>query len=186
MRKIILSMLVSLDGFVAGPSGDLDWVIADDDHHKYSTKLLEGADTLIFGRVTYQSFVEYWPNAQETLHDNEKKVAEQINKAKKIVFSRTLQEVEWNSTLMREVMPDDILKLKQESGKDIVIFGSPTIAQTFMRRGLVDEYHLLVQPVILGKGLQLYEDIHDRMKLQHLDTETFKSGVVLLKYAPIK
>ncbi len=189
MRKIITTTWVTLDGFIAGPNGEMDWVMVDDAMGQYEGDLISAADTLIQGRVTYQSFAGAWPYVPDnpSASEGEKVYARQLNAMRKIVFSRSLEKVEWNnSTLLSEVNPEAIVQLKQEPGKDIVIYGSASIVQALTNLGLIDEYQLLVHPVVLGGGKPLFQNIHDRVNLKLVETKQFPSGVVGLYYQPVK
>jgi dihydrofolate reductase len=187
MRKIITTTWISLDGFVAGPNGEMDWVIVDEEMGKYEDEIVSAADTLLLGRVTYQSFAGSWPYVPDNpdAQPEEKEYARKLNAMRKIVFSRTLPSVEWNnSSLVKEVVPEEIVKLKQEPGRDMLIYGSASLIRTLTNHGLIDEYQLLVHPIVLGGGRPLFQDITDRHKLQLVRTRTFPSGVVGLYYQP--
>ena len=140
MRKLIVTMWVTLDGFIAGPNNDLSWVRVDDEMGAYEDAMVSAADTLLLGRVTYQSFAGAWPHVPDypTASTGEKEYARKVNSMRKIVFSKTLKTVEWNnSTLLHEIIPDDIVTLKNETGKNIVIYGSASIVQALTARGLI-------------------------------------------------
>lgn len=187
MRKIITTTWVTLDGFIAGPNGEMDWVIVDEEMGTYEDDAVSAADTLLLGRVTYQSFAGSWPYVPDNpaAHPGEKAYARKLNAMRKIVFSKTLPTVEWNnSSLLKEVLPEEITKLKQEPGRDMLIYGSASIVRTLTNLGLIDEYQLLVHPVVLGGGKPLFQDIRDRRKLRLVKTKTFSSGVVGLYYQP--
>jgi dihydrofolate reductase len=189
MRKVIVTMWVTLDGFIAGPNGEMDWVMVDDEMGKYEDDIVSSADTLILGRVTYESFAGAWPHVPEnpSASKGEIEYAHKLNAMAKLVFSKTLDKAEWNnSKLMREVLPEEVEKMKQEPGKDMVIYGSASIVQTLTNLGLIDEYQLLVHPVVLGSGKPLFKNIKDRVNLKLVETRTFHSGVVLLNYSPDK
>lgn len=180
MRKVILSTLITLDGFI-----NHDVMLADDELHEYSVEATKQAGALIFGRVTYQLFAPYWPLvlADPSSPPPELEYARVIEAAPKIVFSKTLENAEWNNTsLMREVDPAVITAMKQEPGGDLVISSGVRLARSFLKLGLVDEFSLLVNPIILGEGLSLFEGLRIRMDLELLRTRTFGSGVVLLEY----
>ncbi len=184
---LIVTMWVTLDGFIAGPNDDMSWIIVDDAMGAYEDAMVSAADTLVLGRVTYQSFAGAWPYVPDNpaASDGEKEYARKVNSLRKIVFSRTLETVEWNnSTLLHEINPDDIVALKHEAGKNIVIYGSASIVQALTACGLIDEYQLLVHPVVLGSGKRLFREGSDRTALRLVETKTFDSGVVLLTYQP--
>ena len=187
MRKIIVTMWVTLDGFIAGPNGEMNWIMVDQAMGQYEDDLVSSADTLILGRVTYQSFAGSWPYVPEnpSVSEGEKEYARKLNSMRKIVFSKTLEKAEWNnSQLVKEVLPEEIAKMKQEPGKDIVIYGSASIVQTLTNLGLIDEYQLLVHPVVLGGGKPLFAGIAKPAQLRLLQTKSFPSGVVGLYYEP--
>ena len=185
MRKVVLFMHLTLDGFAAGPNGELDWISYDKELEKYAEELVSTVGAALYGRVTYQMMESYWPtvltNPSSTKHEIDH--AHWIENIPKIVFSKSLEKVEWNNTrLIKDNIVAEISKLKQQPGKDLVIFGSPSLAQTFMQLGLIDEYRLTVNPVVLGNGIPLFKDIKDRINLKLLETKTYDSGVVGLHY----
>ena len=187
MRKIITSTWVTLDGFIAGPNEEMDWVMVDSEMGKYEDYLVSAADTLLLRRVTYQSFAGSWPHVPDNpaVSPGEKEYARKLNAMRKIVFSKTLPTVEWNnSTLVKEVVPEEITQLKQEPGRDMLIYGSASLVRTLTNYGLIDEYQLLVHPVILGGGKPLFQNILERRKLKLVKTKSFPSGVIGLYYQP--
>lgn len=189
MRKIIVSEMVSMDGFFAGPNGEIDWHVVDEEFNQYAIDLLNNVDTIIFGRVTYQLFENYWPAAAEnpSTSESDLKIAHKINNMTKIVFSKSLEKVEWkNARLVKEVIPEKIQKLKEQPGKEMVIYGSGSIVSTLTQLGLIDEYRLFVAPVLLGSGKPLVKGLKDKLNLKLLKTKNFNSGNVLLCYEPIK
>jgi dihydrofolate reductase len=191
MRKIIVTMWVTLDGFIADSDGDMEWVTEsyDEEMGTYESDLVRAADTLLLGRVTYQSFAGAWPYVPEnpSAPEGEKEYARIVNAMHKLVFSRSLEQAEWNnSSVAKEVIPEDIERMKQEPGKDMVIYGSASIVQALTNLGLIDEYQLLVYPIVVGSGKPLFQNIKDRVKLKLIKTRVFHSGVVGLYYQPDK
>ncbi|MDR3578160.1 MAG: dihydrofolate reductase family protein [Anaerolineaceae bacterium] len=183
MRKIILFNLITLDGFFAGPNGELDWHNVDDEFNEFAIDQLDSAGGLIFGRVTYQMMASYWPTPASIADDPV--VAGKMNEIPKIVFSNTLDKADWSNTrLVKGHVVEEISKLKQQPGKDFYIFGSADLAATFIQNGLIDEYRIIVNPIVLGGGLPLFKDLKDRLNLKLIKTRTFHSGNVLLYYEP--
>lgn len=184
MRRLILAINISLDGFADHTVA----VAADDEHHDFFSDLLGGTDIELFGRVTYQLMESYRPYAHEDPKATKGMLefADKFNAIPKIVFSRTLQEAKWNNTkLMKDNMVDEVVKLNQQPGKNISI-GGISVAQEFMKRGLIDEYWLVVQLVLCGEGRRLFEGVDGRTILKLVDTRRFKSGVVALHYTTVK
>ncbi len=179
MRKLILAINVSLDGFA-----DHTVAIADDELHDFFSRLLDETDIALFGRATYQLMENYWPNARQDPNATKSMLdfADKFNAIPKIVFSRTLEKAGWNNTtLVKENMVEEVTRLKQQSGRNISL-GGISVSQEFMRRGLIDEYWLAVQPVIWRNGKRLFDGLNDKINLKLIDTRTFKSGVVVLHY----
>ena len=177
MRRVIVSNVASLDGFFETLDKKLDWVVTDAEFFDYAKAMLRAADTLLFGRATYEHMANYWPTAPAD------EIAEKMNNLPKIVFSRTLQKVTWNnSRLARENPREEVSKLKIQSGRDIVVLGSATVASSLLLAGLVDEYRMILQPVLIGRGNPLFKDITERMQLKLIGARTFGSGVVLMSY----
>ncbi len=174
-------MMVSLDGFFEGPNHELDWHNVDAEFNEFAISQLNDIGTLLFGRVTYQIMASYWPTSAGIKDDPI--VAGKMNSMAKIVFSKTLEKTEWNNTrLVKKGAPEEILKLKQQPGKDIAIFGSSDLAVTLIPHGLIDENRIMVNPVVLGSGKPLFKGINGKLSLKLLKTKTFKSGNVLLYY----
>jgi dihydrofolate reductase len=191
MRKVILAMQISLDGFVGGPNGEMDWVtMSEEMDDTLLPEMMETTDTCLIGRVLYQGFESYWPTAPATnpkLSKSEIKFSHWIEQAHKVVFSTTLEKAEWNnSSLVRGDVAAEVARLKQQPGKDMIIFGGARLAQEFVRLNLVDEYGLVVNPVILGQGLPLFKDLTARQKLELVSCDAFKAGAVALRYASRK
>jgi dihydrofolate reductase len=179
MRKLIAGINMTLDGFCDHTAG-----IADDQLHEHYNEMLRNADTIIWGRITYQLMESYWPTVVKDPTGNkpEDEFAVLIDNIPKIVYSRTLKSVDWKNTILkREVIKEEILKLKQQAGKNILV-GSRSLIVTLMQLGLVDECQLCVQPIILGKGLPLFKNIGYRIDLKLVKTKTFGSGAIVLYY----
>ena len=185
MRKIIVFENVTLDGFMAGPNGELDWAIQDDEVTQNSKEGNYSIDTFLFGRVTYDMMASFWPTP--TGKSANPVFAEALNNTPKIVFSTTLKNADWQNTeVMKELTKEGILKLKHLPGENMMIFGSGTLVEQLTKLGLIDEYQLMMNPIVLGKGKPLFKDTTDRMNLTLVRAKTFKSGIVLLQYQPVK
>jgi len=190
MRKIVMINWVSLDGFFAGPNGEIDWMIRDPevDQALHEPKAGEtesaGSDTMLLGNVTYTMFENSWPQIAKDPHapDELHKLADEVIGMTKLVFSRTRQEVPWeNSKLFHGNLVEEVEKLKQAKGTSIIVFGSGTIVQQLTNAGLIDEYYVAVTPVVLGKGKPLFGNV-ERLNLRLVEARSFKSGNVLLRY----
>jgi dihydrofolate reductase len=185
MRKISFFMLTSLDGFFEGHNRDITWHNVDEEFNKFAIEQLNSVDTLIFGRVTYEMMAGYWPTPVAV--SNDPVVAGKMNSLPKVVYSNTLTDVKWQNTrLIKDDFVQQTLKLKQQPGRDLIIFGSSDLAVTFMEHGLIDEFRIMVNPVALGGGKPLFQGLNDKYLLKLLKTRTFISGNVLLYYAPGK
>ncbi|MFW9970230.1 MAG: dihydrofolate reductase family protein [Candidatus Odinarchaeota archaeon] len=187
IRKIIASEFYSLDGFISDPDDSMDWVLNsfDPELGKYEDELYEQADTLLLGRVTYKIFESYWPTAATNPNtpEGDIEMAHKINNITKIVFSKSLKKVNWkNSKILNEIDPKEIARMKESSGKNILIVGSANIVQQLTNLGLIDEYHFVIHPIILGMGKPLFINIEDRVKLDLIDTRNFSNGVELVRY----
>ena len=185
MRRLVWLMHVSLDGFVAGPNGEIDWIYLEDEMFEDVQTLVNTADTALYGRVTYQLMESYWPTAAKgptaTKHDIDH--ANWLNPALKIVFSRTLKSVEWHNTrIIKDHIGEEIAKLKKQPGKNLILFASPNLASTLMNHDLIDEYWFNINPIVLHKGIPLFKDINNIHKLKLLESKTYKNGVVKLYY----
>ena len=185
MRKLISFMHVSLDGFVAGINGEMDWIKLDDEMFDFVATMTENADTALYGRVTYQLMESYWPKAGEqpnaTKHDKEH--SNWYNRVSKVVLSKTIQETGLHNTkVIGDQLSDNINKLKQQDGKNILIFGSPGASQSLLNEGLIDEFWLFVNPIILGQGMPLFKNITGTTKLKLVESKTFPCGVIALHY----
>jgi dihydrofolate reductase len=181
VRKVIVSNYISLDGFFAGPNGEYDWFVWDEETAEYVKEMLRSIDTLLFGRVTYELMAGYWPTASPPTEDPV--IIDAMNNLPKIVFSRALEKVEWNnSRLVKDNIVQEVARLKERPGKDMVIFGSGSIVSAFTQSGLIDDYRVFINPVVLGSGKVLFKGLKERLKLKLINTKTFQCGVVLLHY----
>ena len=184
MRKIILSMMTTLDGYFEGPNQSIDWHHVDADFFATANELMDGADTYLFGRVTYQGMESYWTTEQAMKDDPV--ITRKMNETPKLVFSKTLEKAEWNNTrLIRDNVADEIRNLKALPGKDMVIFGSSNLAASFLDMGLLDEVRMYLNPVALGGGTPLFKGLKKKIEFKLNSTRVFGNGNVLLSYQPL-
>jgi dihydrofolate reductase len=183
MRKLVVFNFVTLNGYFQGPDRDISWHSHDAEEGEYAGQMLNSGDTLLFGRVTYELMAGYWPTPQAL--KNDPIVAEGMNNADKIVFSRTLKKVEWRNTrLLKDNIANEIKKMKQMPGKNLTLLGSGSIVTQFAQHGLIDEYQIMVDPVVLGEGTPIFKGIKERLNLKLTTTRTLRNGSVLLYYQP--
>ena len=187
MRKLIVSMNVTLDGFMAGPDCELDWHF-----ERWSQEMAESlseelgkADTIILGRVTYDAMAGYWPMRSACMSTPREDIAfaDMMNNYTKVVFSTTINQTHWkNSRVVKGDLRKEIERLKQQEGKDMILYGSGKLVTALIREGLVDEYRLWIHPVLLGSGKQFFNTITNKQDLQLIGRKIFRSGVVELRY----
>ena len=181
MRKLIMWNLMTLDGFFEGTkSWEIDWheYVWGEELEQLSIDQLKSIGTLLFGRVTYEGMAGYWTPATG-------EVADFMNSISKIVFSGTLQKADWNNTrLVKGSAVEEVAELKRQPGKDLYIFGSANLTSTFIQHGLVDEFRVCLNPLILGGGNPLFKPNSIRIKLKLLESKQLKSGCVILRYQP--
>jgi len=181
MRKVVLNLAVSLDGFIEGPNGEYDWCFTDQDYNL--RELMDRVDAIFYGRKSWELFGMYTPSPDAP--DMEKKMFESINKKTKYVFSTTLKYAR-GAILISNNVEEEVRKIKKKEGKDIFLFGGADLITTFVNADLIDEYILAVHPVILGAGKPLFINIKERKKLRLADSRTYQTGLVLLTYKPDK
>ncbi|MFN8333840.1 MAG: dihydrofolate reductase family protein [Cyclobacteriaceae bacterium] len=189
MRKLVQFMHVSLDGFVAGPNGEMDRIVVDEEIFDYAGDRTSASDTGLYGRVTFDMMEGYWPTAADqpnaSRHDIEH--SQWYKNVHKVVLSKTLKGKNLKNT---EIISDNVVaevqRLKQAPGKEIIIFGSPSASHTLMQAGLIDDIWIFVNPVLIGSGIPLFTGLRERVNLKLLKTHAFKNGVVCLHYERIK
>jgi dihydrofolate reductase len=183
MGRLIYGLSVSLDGFVETPSRSLDWVRVDEELHSFFNDQAREVSASLYGRRMYELMAGYWPTAESdpSATPAELEFARIWNDLPKIVFSRTLTSVGWNSRLVRDDPVEEVRRLKAQPGFDMDV-GGPTIAAPLIRAGLVDEFRIFLQPVVLGRGTRFFPDMADRIDVDLVETRTFGSGVVYLRY----
>ncbi len=190
MRKIISFMHISLDGFVAGPNGEMNWIKVDQEIFDHVGKRISESDTALYGRATYQMMESYWPTAGDSptasKHDIEHSAW--YKKVQKVVLSKTLKGTDLvNTTIVSDNLADRINEIKQSrlasgGSNEILLFGSPTATHALIQQNLIDGYWLFVNPVVLGRGIPLFADVKEKTKLALVNTQVFSSGVTALNY----
>ncbi|MBC8047677.1 MAG: dihydrofolate reductase [Fimbriimonadaceae bacterium] len=186
MGKLIVYNFVSLNGYYKGLKDDISWAKSDSKgEQEFAAENLKSGNILLFGRVTYEMMAGYWPLPDAA--KNNPLVADGMNKAEKIVFSKTLKNAEWNNTrIIKDNMEEEIKKLKETSGKDMTLLGSGSIVTQFADMGLIDEFQIMVHPVAITEGTPILKDIKQKLELKLTSIREFKSGVVLHCYQPMK
>lgn len=181
MSKLHAFIFVTLNGYYKGPDDDISWHMHGAEENEYAAESLGSGNILLFGRVTYEMMAGYWPTAMAMQHDPT--VAKGMNSADKIVFSKTLKKVEWaNTTLVKGDMIEEVIKLKQKSGKDMTLLGSGNVLTQLAEHSLIDEYAIMVDPIILSKGTTIFKNLKNKLNIKLTGAKSFKSGVVLLRY----
>ncbi len=178
-------MHISLDGFVAGPNGEMNWIKVDEEIFDHVGKRIGETDAALYGRTTYEMMENYWPTAGDkpgaSKHDLDHSTW--YKKAHKVVLSKTMKDASvTNTTIISDNLADRINEIKQQPGSELLLFGSPTATHSLMQLGLIDGYWLFVNPIILGRGIRLFADIKDKIKLKLQTTRQFTSGVTELNY----
>ncbi len=190
MRKLIVSMNVTLDGFMAGPNCELNWHFNywNEEMAAYASVQLSDADTILLGRITYTAMAKYWPSVHTDLLYSREDLAfaDMMNRYHKVVFSNTLVTTEWNNTsIIKGDLKTEVERLKNGPGKKILVFGSGKLVSSLVSEGLVDEYVLWIHPVILGEGKPSFKGIKEKLSPQIASVRKFSSGVVILHYKSI-
>jgi dihydrofolate reductase len=184
MRRLGVFNNISLDGYFKDQNNDMSWAHrgADEEFHSFTQENAKGGGELLFGRITYEQMASFWPTPQAQQMMPE--VAQQMNALPKVVFSSTLKNPTWNNTrVISGNIEAEVQKLKKESGKDMVIFGSGTIVTQLAQAGLIDQYQFVVHPIVLGRGKSMFEGLKDTMSLKLESSRTFKNGNVFLSYS---
>ena len=185
MRKVILDTIISLDGYYTSQKNEIDWFGFNKEEIEWSKQILRRVDTMLYGRVTYEEFTEFWPKASPSPDGFDSEIIEQLNGLQKVVFSRTLLDARWGpAVLIRENPVNEVARLKAEHGKDMVIIGSGTLVSGLVRSDLIDEYRIRIRPIILGAGKPLFTDNKKRHLLRLISSRSFENGVIGLHYEP--
>jgi dihydrofolate reductase len=188
MRKLKLQMQLSIDGFVAGPNHEMDWMSWnwDDEIKKYVAGITEPVDLILLGRNLAEGFIPYWASEASKPEPMDLSFAKTMRDTSKMVFTKTLETNQWaNSKLAKGDFIEEINQLKQQEGGDIIAYGGASFVASLINAGLIDEYHLFMNPVAIGKGMSIFSDLDNRLNLDLVKSISFKCGIVLLKYRPI-
>lgn len=189
MRKLKLQMQISLDGYVAGPNGELDWMIFewDDKSRNRINELTDSSDTILLGRKMTDGFINYWTSVTENPESEEYSFARKMVDIPKVVFSKTVTESNWiNTTVANGDLVEEIEKLKNREGKDILVYGGAEFVSNLIKNNLIDEYYLFVNPVAIGKGMTIFGDSETRVNLELINSDTYSNGKVEIFYKPRK
>jgi dihydrofolate reductase len=187
MRKLILQMQMTIDGFVAGPNGELDWMVWDwDDKIKaYVNRLTDSIDTILLGHKMTDGFISYWSNVIKNPEEPEYEFGKKMIDTPKVVFSKTLNKISWpNTRLASGNLSEEINQLKNKQGKDIMVYGGASFVSALIENNLIDQYHLFINPVAIGCGMSIFGKLTDKKNLVLVYTEVFPCGIVVHQYRP--
>jgi dihydrofolate reductase len=183
MRKLKLQVQMTIDGYVGGPNGEMDWTARDwdDELKKYVAEITEPVDCIVLGRKLAQGFIPHWASHPE------QEGADKFNSTKKVVFTKTLDKSEWDNTVLAKGgLVEEITKLKKQDGKDIIAYGGATFVSALIKQGLIDEFHLFINPTAIGNGMAIFTELDSKQKLTLVKSTSFDCGIVVLNYEPIR
>jgi dihydrofolate reductase len=181
MRKLKLQVQMSVDGYIAGTNGEMDWMVWDwdDELKKYVKEITEPVDCIVLGRKLAQGFIPHWASKPE------QEGADKMNSSKKVVFTKTLDKSEWDNTVLAKGdLADEITKLKKQDGKDIIAYGGATFVSALVKQGLIDEFHLFINPTAIGNGMTIFKELDSKQNLTLVKSTSFDCGIVVLNYEP--
>ncbi|RAK03191.1 dihydrofolate reductase [Larkinella arboricola] len=179
MRKLKLQVQMTVDGYIAGPNGEMDWLIYDWDEElkKYVTQLTEPVDCIVLGRKLAQGFIPHWASHPEL------EGADKFNSTEKVVFTKGLDQSEWDHTVLAKGdLADEITTLKKQDGQDIIVYGGATFVSALIKQGLIDEYHLFINPTAIGSGMPIFRELNGKQPLTLVKSTAFDCGIVVLHY----
>jgi len=185
MRKLKLQVQMSIDGCIAGPNNEMDWMVWnwDEKLKEYVNKIHEPVDTILLGRKMAGEFISYWSNVMNKPDDPEYPIAKKMIETPKIVFTKTLNKSEWQNTeIATGDLKDEITKLKRQDGGDIIVYGGASFDSSLIKENLIDEFYLFINPVVIGNGKTIFKDLKEIHKFNLIESTTFSSGIVLLHY----
>jgi dihydrofolate reductase len=181
MRKLKLQVQMTVDGFIAGLNGEMDWIVWnwDDELKKYVTDITEPVDCIVLGRKLAEGFIPHWASYPE------QEGADKINSTKKVVFTKTIDKSEWDNTVLAKGdLTDEINNLKKQNGKDIIAYGGATFVSALIKQGLIDEFHLFINPTAIGNGMTIFKEPDSQQHLTLIKSISFECGIVVLNYEP--
>jgi dihydrofolate reductase len=187
LRKLKLQVQMSVDGYIAGPNGEMDWLVWnwDDKLKEYVNGLTESVDTILLGRKMTEGFISYWSDVMTKPDDPWYAFAKRMIEIPKVVFTKTLNKSQWvNTDIATGDLTDEVNKLKRREGKDIIVYGGASFDSSLIKAGLIDEFHLFVNPAAIGNGMTIFKDLNEMLKFTLAKSITFDCGVVLLRYEP--
>jgi dihydrofolate reductase len=187
MRKLKLQVQMTVDGYVAGPNGEMDWIIFnwDDELKKYVTEITEPVDCIVLGRKLAEGFIPYWKNVAANPADPQFTAGKKFTDTHKVVFTKTLPSSGWeNTVLAKGDLTQEIMELKGQSGKDIIAYGGASFVSALIQQGLIDEFHLFINPAAIGKGMTIFNKLDSKQNLTLVKSTSFDCGIVVLHYEP--
>jgi dihydrofolate reductase len=187
LRKLRLQVQMSVDGCIAGPNGEMDWMVGllDDESVKYASKITESVDTILLGRKMTDVFISFWLDVMNKPDDPWNAFAKRMIEIPKVVFTKTLNKSEWiNTDIATGDLIEEVSKIKSQSGRDIVVYGGASFDSSLIKEKLIDEFYLFINPVAIGNGMTIFKDMNEIQKYSLIESKVFKSGKVLLRYEP--
>jgi len=184
MRKLKLQMQMTVDGYIAGLNGEMDWMTFnwDDELKKYVKEITEPVDCIVLGRKLAQGFIPYWASKPE---GEDAWGVDKLNNTTKVIFTKTLDRSEWDNTVLAKGdLVDEITKLKKQDGKDIIAYGGATFVSALIKQGLIDEFHLFINPTAIGNGMTIFKELNSKQNLTLVKSTSFDCGIVVLNYEP--
>jgi dihydrofolate reductase len=187
MRKLKLQVQMTVDGYIAGLNGEMDWMTLDWDNelNRYVSEITEPVDTIVLGRILAEGFIPYWASVAANPDDPEFTAGHKFTDTPKVVFTKTLDKSIWDNTVLaKDDLVDEITRLKKRKGKDIIAYGGASFVSALIKHGLVDEYHLLINPTAIGKGMPIFQELENQQNLRLIKSISFDCGIVALNYTP--
>lgn len=187
MRKLKLQVQMTVDGYIAGLNGEMDWMVWDwdDELKQYVKEITEHVDCIVLGRKLAQGFIPHWATVAANPDDPEFTSGKKFTDTPKVVFTKTLENSAWNNTVLTKGdLVDEITKLKQQEGKDIIAYGGATFVSSLIKHGLIDEFHLFINPVAIGDGMTIFKELDSKQNLTLVKSTSFDCGIVVINYEP--